>query len=467
MKFPVTATWKYFLPVIALALVAAAGLAEPPATRSVKDLSNGELIDRLTSVTNAEFSVRTNIIAMGADGKGAMPQGLLKMQEPGPKPGEAMEELVRRGPAALADLTAHLDDARPTKATIKGMMGGPWYSAEYDWNRRTGKVRPQGVVLNWETHKDVRIVRPQAATRRSEGGFASDDTGYAVVLGDICFNLIGRIVNRDFEAVKYRPSAIVIISSPVLCPDLRDSVRKEWGRLAPEEHRRSLIDDVSSPDRYGRAEGGVEILWRYYPNDVPKAVRARLALPEYDHREIEDFARAMYCDADAVDRRKRIEDFIASRPSSDRDGFLVQLWEDKFYKAGDKMFSPGPAPTVAVSAHDLLKEFVPEIDEDYPPLIDAVQFWETARFVESMAEIRSKDVDQAVFETFGKHGANHSERWGALDWVAEACLKHLARKQHDVELRQFCERRLHEVRDENDRRRIEALMALLTKQPMT
>src|SRR5579871_3499813 len=83
-----------------------------PATRA----SNEELIDGLVRVTEDQFSVKTNIFAVGPGT--VMPRGTRMMQDGESAPGAEMVELARRGLDALPDLAKHLDDARKTRVTV-------------------------------------------------------------------------------------------------------------------------------------------------------------------------------------------------------------------------------------------------------------------------------------------------------------------------------------------------------------
>jgi hypothetical protein len=155
-----------------------------------------------------------------------MPKGLLMEQDPALNPVEAQEELVRRGVAALPNLLKHLDDRRKTKATITGMMGGISHRAAFDWNFRTATTRPAGLrppddFHEWTFHSPI-----------AAPGNGVEDNPYSIAVGDLCFEAIGRIVNRDYEATGYRPSGIVIVNSPVLSAELCKAVRAEWTSTA-------------------------------------------------------------------------------------------------------------------------------------------------------------------------------------------------------------------------------------------
>lgn len=345
-----------------------------PTSRPIAQYTNVELIDRLVEIGNDEFSIQTNILPYG-DATQGLPQGLRRLGDDGPKPADAMDELVRRGVPAVADLLAHLNDARPTKAVIKGMFGGITYGAEYDWNRRTEKAPPDGVggdPIFGKTKPKVNV--PE---KRNE---------YNLAVGDLCFEIVGKIVGRRYLPVRYQPSAIVIVNSTVLCSDLCDMVRARWTALNVERHRESLIADVSKPDGLGHDVAALPVLSRYYPSAVLPAVRERLQTPIADPWLVEKFSKE----------------------------------------------------TVSASS--------------------------TASFIDSMDEIASPEIDQAVWDAFSKYLNFKGDKIHGTDYVASSVVKRFAHRGHDDELLAYCRRRRGEV-GENDRAYFDRLIALLEKKP--
>lgn len=221
-----------------------------------------ELIDRLVDLTSRDYGIRTNIIAVGEHGEGRLPEGLLMMQEPDPVPSEAMQELVRRGALAVPELVAHLSDTRPTKVPIPESMPSNLPSSlempisrdfayEYDYNSRTTKAPPEV----WLPGRMYQVQNRSANLRMPKL--------YAV--GDICFDLLGQIVNRRFESVRYQPSMCLEINCPSVLKEVREAATQEWGGLTPELHRQRLLDDAANPDEPSRAEKARQLLARYYP----------------------------------------------------------------------------------------------------------------------------------------------------------------------------------------------------------
>ena len=142
---------------------------------------------------------------------------------------------------------AYLDDKRPTKITIKPdfVMGGMFYEDEYDYNRRTAKQPPEGV------NRDIALDGKHPQT-------------HTVTVGDLCFVALGQIVNRHFNAVRYQPTACIMINSPTYSAALRKAIRKEWGNLTPGSTRNFLVRDFLQPDYENRRIGAC-LRANFYP----------------------------------------------------------------------------------------------------------------------------------------------------------------------------------------------------------
>jgi hypothetical protein len=419
-----------FVLVVALS-TAIPDIAGAQTTRPLSSLTTLELIDQLQNVSNKEYQVQTNIIAIKG---GKLPEGLAMAQDPALKPAEVMDELVNRGPLALPELCTHLDDARKTKTTFKPMMQ-LMYSAEYDWNPRIGTTRPSGVTSDFMTR-----VLDDSIKFTSE----PDSSKYVIAVGDLCFELIGRIVNRQFHPIRYQPSANVIVNSPVLCPDLCKAIRKDWADVTPIEHRRRLMVDVTQPDSRTRPIGGVHALAKYYPADVSAAVRGYFLVPVFDDRVAGDFVdHSLLTLGDASARGAALKDFIAAHSPACKDGVVLYLWEYRYMPSGDGR---------KVAPRTALAELIGNVDNDYPPQTTSIEDGSNEIFIESLDDIHSREVDDAVFDQFHKHATPHSVEWVRDDGIAQACMKHLAGKGHDSEFIAFCRRRIGEILDEDSKR---------------
>ncbi|MCB1093511.1 MAG: hypothetical protein KDL87_18380, partial [Verrucomicrobiae bacterium] len=126
------------------------------------------------------------------------------------KASRAVLNLVEAGPDAIPFLLEKLDDATPTKYTIehKGGFGGMWTAAEMDTNPadKTESIPPEKLGFESEAHLNT----------------------YTVKRGDLCFVILGQITGRAYEAVRYQPTACIVINSPVESKELRDAVRANW-----------------------------------------------------------------------------------------------------------------------------------------------------------------------------------------------------------------------------------------------
>ncbi len=432
--------------VICLSLSCTSNKATIPAAPAA--LTNEQLIDRLMLVGNDEFSVRTNIIGMGADGQGEIPKGLLKLQDPEPKPGDAMQELVRRGPAAMPALLAHLDDPRKTQARVEGFISFR-YVPHYDRNWRGKIVSVEGIFFDWDPgFADKESIRPRATTRPGDGGVSDDDDGYTMAVGDICFELIGQITNRDFKPSKYIPSGNIRVSPPVVFPSLAAAVRKEWSGLTPARHRESLIADVTMPDNSSRAVNGVRLLTTYYSDVVPHAVKRRLALPEYHSEAVNDFVRNVYFSYDLPEAKRRVREF-AGRSPGERDGLIEALWQDRNHEVGYKL-----TETIRIenSPRVLLGELVPKIDETIPPRLSGVDANDTLVFLGALTSIQTPGLLVVLRHELKIRADIHSTGMTDGDQFVRTFIVHFATASQRDDLLKICNRRQSELKDPEDQK---------------
>jgi hypothetical protein len=110
-----------------------------------------------------------------------------------------------------------------------------------------------------------------------------------VKIGDVCYALIGQIVNRNLCPVRYQPTAGLVINSPIEAPALIERVEKDWGGLDVTAHKASLIADAQSGDHV-RAFGPALVRLRfYYPDDYKRLktgdLKKRITEFEADERK--------------------------------------------------------------------------------------------------------------------------------------------------------------------------------------
>jgi hypothetical protein len=158
----------------------------------------------------------------------------------------AAGNLVSEGLKSLPALIRHLDDKRPTQLVIgrdlrdePTAFGGQFFADEYDARRQSWPLLSCGADTYCE-HK-----RPFM-------------TPYTVKVGDVCFVLIGQIVNRQLNAVRYQPSAIVMVNSPIESPALASHVREDWSGIDAAGLKTSLLVDIHADRLAGALDAETE-----------------------------------------------------------------------------------------------------------------------------------------------------------------------------------------------------------------
>ncbi len=230
---------------LTLALVTIASAAEDLSTTPAE-----KLIDYLTQIDSQAPGLHGTASVLGfiAEDKPAQFGGGV-LGSTAPKTPPQMRELARRGPAVLAQLIGHLDDKRPTKLTIgDDFFMFRYFSDEYDPKTHPKKQEPH-------------------SRNTLEKNF---DGGYTVKIGDVCYALIGQIVNRNLFPVRYQPTAGLVINSPIEAPTLIERVKKDWGGLDVAAHKASLIADAQSGDHVWAFGPALVRLRFYYPDDYKR-----------------------------------------------------------------------------------------------------------------------------------------------------------------------------------------------------
>jgi hypothetical protein len=169
-----------------------------------------------------------------------------------------MRELVRRGVSALPSPIRHLQDKRPTKLSIGRdfFFMFAYFSDEYDW-----RVRPRIPVRcdHWCFADGFALGKPLTLP-------------YSVRVGDVCYVLIGQIVNRDLVAVRYQPTGGLVVNSPLEAPNLVERINKDWTGLDARSHEASLLTDIRAGESL-RFFGPALARLRFYYPDAYAALR--------------------------------------------------------------------------------------------------------------------------------------------------------------------------------------------------
>lgn len=172
---------------------------------------------------------------------------------------DALRRLVATGPQALPGLLAHLDDKRETKLKVehKTGFGGMWYATEVP------APRPN--------KREVAALKIDGLNKESDG-MPESIASHAVTVGDVCFVIIGMIVNRPYNAVRYQPTACIVINSPTTSPAIAKALRTMWGERPTANDLKAWLDEDFAAGFHGAA---TRLLY-YFPADSNTRVLARL-----------------------------------------------------------------------------------------------------------------------------------------------------------------------------------------------
>ena len=249
-------------------------LASPRNERGVTDERIRKLINDLADIDSPDYGFASTI---GGQDFSPVPghriEGGMLFTDHELKRSEALCNLVKLGPRALPFLLASLDNHTPTKLTVehRTTFGGMSYDRELDWN-----------PVNESESNMIRSL--------PNGQFPHDGIKkYTLKIGDVCFVAIGQIVGRDYEAVRYQPTACIVVNSVTHDAQLRDAVRTLWSSDNAEQTLfDSLLRDYSTEGVVnGRSLDGWDIgsslqvsaalrLVYYYPRDSASLIAGRL-----------------------------------------------------------------------------------------------------------------------------------------------------------------------------------------------
>jgi len=220
-------------------------LTAPVVGQDYSARSPESLIDELASLDKPAPGIASMAIYDGFVGDGSSVQftvGIIPNVEASVPP--AMIELVRRGLPVLPVLLKHLNDERPTKLRV----GGKFFSMQY-----------------FATEYDARDRRKNSSAITALSASAWFEGEYSVKIGDVCEVIIGQIVNRLLFAVRYQPSQILVVNSPIASPQLQRSILRDWGGLTQEDHMASLLADMRAGDNVRLSGAALTRLRFYYP----------------------------------------------------------------------------------------------------------------------------------------------------------------------------------------------------------
>jgi len=194
-------------------------LAPGPAIGKAQAKMIKHLIASLADLDKPDFGLSATLSGTTfAPLPGQSQAGALLLADHGLQPSKAVQALVTLGPDVLPFLLDALDDKTPTRLTLKqaGRFGGMWHAAE--------------LPLNPVNPAEVAVYQARAKKLRAEEKHVES---YTITVGDVCFVVIGQIVGRQYQAVRYQPTACIVLNSPVHDPKLCAEVRAIWTAMDP------------------------------------------------------------------------------------------------------------------------------------------------------------------------------------------------------------------------------------------
>ncbi len=203
---------------------------------------------------------------------------------------DAFGDLVRMGPAALPVLLESLSDKRPTKLAVPDHgdgIGGVFQNIEL----RVPLGREQ-------ERKRIRAALGTVGRTRWFDDLDPDEPGYelaldtekplkghTVTVGDCSLAIVGQIVNRPYEPMRYQPSVITAVCSPTVEPRIAKAVRAAWSHEDPTRMlAKSFMDDFHTR---GHGTGELQAsaaarLCLYFPKQAGALVAARIRALKFD-----------------------------------------------------------------------------------------------------------------------------------------------------------------------------------------
>jgi ankyrin repeat protein len=384
------------------------------------------LIDRLTKVDQQDIGYSASTSGSAFLPIGQSEAGMMLLSQRPNESSDTLKSLVKLGNSALPKLLEHLNDKRPTKIKLShgGGIGGMFIDKDEDVDM---KKRIDGF-----------------------GIFGGNSKEYTVMVGDLCYVAIGQIVNRDYWAVRYQPTNIILVTSAPKSKKLREDLIKEWGNMPPNKHRDSLARDLDSGNSNKRNGASLRLAY-YYPTyleplaikQLARATYKQLARATYSTYEVEDVVRffrlRLYPAKTAKERKALVEEFVTKYGEIARDSVRWQLFEDLrskeiFEKLDEKEKVDATCDPPNRSRECLIDVFgLPATvkSTDRPliePLSESAQF----EFVRTLHYDRGEKLDRALRDLLAKTED---------DFLAVGCLNRLVGRGYDAEIEAYIKRR--------------------------
>lgn len=343
--------------------------------------------------------------------------------------GMAACELVRRGLVAVPFLLNHIEDRRLTQArvaplgSVSGFSRKNWYKPRFAFDRNK---EPPGISA----------IEAESTSTPDWG------REYVLTVGDVCYFVIGQIVNRDLRVLHSRLTQSIVITSPTATPVLAAAVRTDWAGITANEHCRSLVRDSWQSDTPGDA---VSLLLMYYPDEGVHEALKLLKRPVYYKSPAQDLVCNVLLKIDDLDECRELIEKCREDFGNAIDADIQ--WE-LYALAGRRPARHESEASLVQSrraSRTLARFYVTFKPESAaPPTSTTYRIQESV--ISGLCGCRpSEQLDAAVFRVFTE--TNAAAPAGDLirqdfDLLSIACIRRLAGGRYDAALRDFIDKRI-------------------------
>ena len=343
-----------------------------PEVSVLHKLTDGELIDLLVYKKDSGTALSQYSANLIAADKVNRPTGALKPEVP--QAYAVMAELIRRGGKALPELAKRVTDKKKTEFVFGG--------------------------------KDI-----------------DGERAYRLRVGDLCFEVIGKIVDQPLKAVSYTGGRVSfrVVKSPLDTPELAKTVQKDWGRVTEEEHKAYLIERSS---KFARWSAWHKVRF-YYPESAEDIAVQLLRRPTFDKSKLRSFIKNDLVAEDNPDNWKiKIDNYL--RENGDHLSLQIPYWMHWTY-GGTELAPTESFLAEQKNAREILKKLYPDFEPSREARSEAAEINDHIVAVSSLGDVSSKKIDAQVFRMLRdalRTKVSEKERY-KLTWLTEACLKRL------------------------------------------
>ncbi len=305
------------------------------------------LIDQLAEIKNPDYGFApwmSGVQFAPIKDSGAFGMGVI-MIDHGLKTNETLERLVALGPKAIPQLLDHLTDKTSTQLVLehKDWFGSQWYGHE--------------VALNLAHPIEKEVLARYATFFKKSDVFGAPDSHirrHEVTIGDVCFVIIGQIVNREYQSARYQPTACRVINSPTHDTEIAAIVQTIWTSEHTAQHLLdSLLLDYSTADDRLQCGAAMRLLY-YFPDETAELIARRIT--EYHLGKSDDDGRRIF-KKDGL----RIEGFLAAVRTSSHPAITDALLGVIRHVSNPETFNAAISEGVAKRAPDEVFERMKQI----------------------------------------------------------------------------------------------------------